>query len=94
MDDILTTIKLAMISTVFVELGEPDMIFAWYQRLLNKLPLWLAMPLGACYKCLTGQVCFWYFLIKGTPVINLGFYVSLGIVISLLINKLWEILEN
>lgn len=94
MTDIITTVKLATITTLFVELGEPGMIFAPYQRLIAKLPDWLNMPLGGCYKCLTGQVCLWYFLIKGTQIIELGFNISLGIIISMLINRLWEWLEN
>ena len=94
MEDIILTIKISLITTTFCELGEPGEIFSLYQKLLDRLPLWLAKPLGACHKCFTGQVLFWFFLIRGSAVFELGFNVSLGIIVSLIINKIWESCEQ
>jgi hypothetical protein len=93
-NNIYIMLQLTVICFVFTALQEPGMIFAWYARLLNKLPDWLAFPLGACHKCLTGQVLLWYFLFKGTPIVEHLFLISSGIFISSILNKLWEKLES
>ena len=56
-------VKISLIFSVFSFLGEPDMIFAPYRRLIMKLPDWLNKPLGSCHLCITGQAMFWYYLI-------------------------------
>lgn len=89
--------KISLIAYVFCALGSPGMIFAWYQRILDRLPYWLANPLGACHKCLTGQVCFWFFLVKYFNEYNLIdhlAFTSSGIFLSLIYNWLWEHLES
>ena len=68
---------------------DPDMIFGWYNKLLDKLPLWLAKPLGKCEYCLAGQLAFWYFLVKNFndySIDNHVLMVSLSIFIVELIN--------
>lgn len=94
---IILLFKLTVIAYVFCALGEPDMIFSWYQKLLMKLPDWLAFPLGACHKCFTGQVCLWGYLIAfyhNYNVIDHAFFISAGIFLSLIYNKLWTISEQ
>lgn len=41
---------------------DPDMIFGWAYKYLEKLPKWLAKPLGLCEYCLAGQLAFWSYL--------------------------------
>jgi hypothetical protein len=94
---ILILIKVSLIAYVFCALGSPGMIFAWYQRLIYRLPEYLSNPLGSCHKCFTGQVCFWYYLITYFHSYNLIdhlFFVSLGIFLSLLYDNLWTLLEQ
>ena len=45
-------------------LSDPEMIFGWWFKLLDRLPDWLAKPLGKCEYCLAGQLALWYYLIK------------------------------
>lgn len=56
-------IKLSTIVFIFVKLGEPGMVFAWYQKLIGSLPDWLWKPLGGCVMCCAGQALFWSYLI-------------------------------
>lgn len=85
-------VKISLIAYVFFALGESGEIFAFYQRWLTRLPLWLAKPLGACYTCFIGQVCFWYYLIfKPFDVIEWLFFVSAGIFLSVIYNLIWNL---
>ncbi len=82
---ILTVIKISLIASMFSFLGEPDMIFAPYRKLIMKLPDWLNKPLGSCHLCFTGQACFWYYIIVNISNYNLIdhlFFVSAGIFLS------------
>lgn len=76
---------------MFCALGqEEQMIFNWYQKLIKKLPEWINFPLGGCYKCFTGQVCLWYFIIKKPfNIIELLFFVSAGILSAMIYNKIY-----
>lgn len=87
-------LRITVIAYVFCVLGEPGMIFAPYQRLIGRLPDWLYFPLGGCFKCFVGQVLFWYFLINKTPVLDLMFFTASGIVLSVILNKLWQSCEK
>jgi drug/metabolite transporter (DMT)-like permease len=87
-------IKLTIIAYVFCRLGDPGMIYSFYQKLIGRLPDWLFFPLGGCFKCFTGQVLCWYFLINKTPVFDLMFYVASGIFLSMIINWIWETSEK
>jgi putative flippase GtrA len=73
------------------------MIFGWYQKLLMKVPDWLAFPLGACHKCLSGQVALWGYLIvyfKEYNFINHLAFVAGGIFLSVIYNYIWDKCEN
>jgi hypothetical protein len=90
-------IQLIIISFVFHILINPEEIFDWYGRLIHNLPLYLWKPLGGCLKCLTGQVTFWGYLIKYFHSYNLLthlFFVSLGIIAALILNKLYDLIKN
>jgi hypothetical protein len=87
--------KISLIAYMFCALGQKKMIFHWYQRLIKRLPDWLSFPLGRCYKCFTGQVCFWYFIFtkswSGTnnDFIELAFFVSVGIFCAVIYNRIY-----
>ena len=61
---VIDILKISIITTAFVNLGAPGMIFAWYQKLIEPLPDYLYNPLGGCVKCFTGQIALWFYLIK------------------------------
>lgn len=51
---------------VFVNmLQDEGMVFAWYGRLLEHVPEWLAHPLGRCDVCFAGQLGLWGYLLVG-----------------------------
>ena len=86
-------VKISLIVFIFVQLGEPGMIFSWYQRLISNLPEWLWKPLGGCVSCLSGQVCFWYFLItriKDYNIIDHLFFTAAGIFLVNIYTTLYE----
>lgn len=65
-------------------------LFTWYRVLIQKLPWWLARPLGMCYMCVTGQACLWYFIAtRRFDFIELAFFVSAGIGLSMVYNKIY-----
>jgi hypothetical protein len=89
--------KIAIIITVFVNLCEPGMIFSFYGKLIDRLPGWLYNPLGGCVKCTTGQACFWGYIIAYFHSYNLFehiLFISSGIILSLIIDKLWNLCET
>ena len=51
--------QLSVVAWVFNYLLEPEMIFGWYGRIINRLPDWLFKPLGGCNICFGGQLAFW-----------------------------------
>lgn len=65
-NDIALSFFLSLSAWVFVNVlqGE-DMIFEWYGRLLDKLPKWIAHPLGKCDLCLAGQLGLWGYFLAG-----------------------------
>lgn len=70
-------------------LMDADMIFGFYYKLLEKLPAWLAKPLGMCEYCLAGQLAFWYYLVKyfdSYCIVNHILYTSLAIFTVEIIN--------
>jgi hypothetical protein len=90
MEDIL---KISLIAYMFYALGEEGMIFHWYRNLICTLPEWLCRPLGGCYLCLTGQVCFWFYLIKhfqSYSLIGHLFFISAGIFLSSVYNQIFQ----
>lgn len=92
----LDVIKISLISYMFVAMGEKEgMIFHWYQRLIARFPKWIRYPLGGCFSCFTGQVCLWYFIVtKPFNIIELLFFVSGGIFMSMIYNRLYVFLNE
>jgi len=87
-------LKISLITFMFCALGQEGMIFEFYQKLIKKLPTWIYKPLGGCYKCLTGQVCLYYFIFtKPFNIIELLFFVSAGILSSMFYNKIYCLLK-
>jgi hypothetical protein len=89
---ILEVIKISLIASVFSFLGDENMIFSWYRKLIMKLPNWLNKPLGSCNLCITGQVTFWYYLIVHFSQYNLIdhlFFASAGVFISSIFSIIW-----
>jgi len=87
----LTSFMIAVIAFVFVYLGEPGMIFGWYQKLINKIPYdWIYKPLGGCDKCLGGQAAFWYYIFVHDEysLFYHAFFVSMTILFIIILEKL------
>lgn len=90
-------LQISIICFVFYILGEPGQIFGWYQKLINPLPEWLWKPLGGCLKCFCGQVLahyYWITHLKNYNIIDQLFYPSMGIVIVLTLNYLYELTKD
>jgi hypothetical protein len=88
-------LKISLIAFMFVILGEPGMIFAWYQKLIYKLPEMIYKPLGGCVICFAGQLSFWYFIFfKEYNLLEHLFFVSLTIFFTKLLSYLWNHLEQ
>jgi len=90
-------LKISLTAYMFVSLGQNrGMIFYPYQKKIKKLPKWISWPLGRCYKCFVGQVCFWYFIFTNpfqleniaSQIIDLAFFVSAGIALSMVFHKI------
>jgi len=85
-------IQISLIASVFSFLGDEDMIFSWYRKLIMRLPNWLNRPLGSCNLCVTGQACMWYYLIVHVQNYNLIehlFFTSAGIFLSSIYSLIW-----
>lgn len=92
-------LKISLIAYMFCALGQKGMIFEWYQNLICQLPEWLCKPTGGCFKCFTGQVMFWTYLINHFALGNYDFYdhlffVSAGIFASVVYNKVYLFLND
>lgn len=86
-------LKISVITFIFSTLLEEGSIFEWYDKLICRLPEWLYKPLGGCYRCLTGQTLFWYYIIvhfNDYNVIEHLFYPSLGIFLVTIYNYIHE----
>jgi len=85
--------KISLIAFIFTELIKPKMILSFYGMWIMKLPEWISFPLGLCYMCFVGQACLWYYLItyfKGYDIIEHLFFVSLGIIFSVVYKILFN----
>lgn len=84
-------IQISLIASVFTFLGDEDMIFHWYRKLIMKLPNWINRPLGSCNLCITGQACFWGYLIMFNEynVLEHLFFASAGIFLSSIYSIIW-----
>lgn len=95
-------IKVPVIVFVFYILGEPGQFLGWYQKLIGRLPEVLWKPLGGCLECVTGQVCFWFYLIKNfysyqltiEGVTNHLFFVSFGILFTITLKYLYDFTQE
>lgn len=84
-------VKISLIAYMFVALGEPDMIFAPYQKLISKLPEWLNKPLGGCGYCFCGQFSMWYYLFtQKFDLIEFLFFISLSIFLIKIYDLVWN----
>ena len=93
MDTITIASSLAVIAFVFSDiLTDEGEIFSWYYTLIQKLPKWLFKPLGACGRCLSGQLALWYgFTLDWKSHIVLIF---LTILLTDIMLKIYERVEN
>lgn len=89
--------KISLIAFMFYALGRKGMIFEFYQRWISKLPDKFNYPLGKCVICLTGQVMFWFYLIKYFHTYNLIdhlFFASAGMFLSVIYNLIYSYLND
>lgn len=86
-------LKISLIAYMFCALGQDEgMIFNWYQKMIKQLPQYISWPIGGCYICFTGQVCFWFYLLKYYQEYKLFdhlFFVSAGILSAMIYNKVY-----
>ena len=84
-------LKISLISFMFCAISQTEgTILNWYHKLIERLPYYLYKPLGGCHMCLTGQVCLWYFIFtQPFNILELGFFISAGILCSMIYNKLY-----
>jgi hypothetical protein len=92
-------LKISLIAYMFVAMGQNGLIFTPYQKLIGKLPDWLSWPLGKCFKCFAGQLCFWVYLINRIALHKYDLfehlvYVSAGIMASMVWDKLYHWLDE
>jgi len=90
-------LKISLIAFIFSALVQrKQSIFSWYNKLIRKLPWYLYFPLGGCYLCVTGEIMLWYFIFKTRipeVVISCLFFISAGIAISMIYNKIYCLLK-
>ncbi len=83
--------QIAIIAYVFILLTEEGMIFAWWYKLIRRLPDVLYKPLGGCQACFSGQVSLWYFLVMRFDSYNFFehlFFVAATILTVIIIDKI------
>jgi hypothetical protein len=88
-------ILLPLVAVVYsVILTEPGMLLAdvhyWCEQ---HLPSWLFMPLIGCYRCVTGQMALWYYMMKYwttyDPITHLA-AITVAIYLSVVYNYIYE----
>lgn len=87
--------EISFIAYMIYWLTDPEEIFGWYGQLISKLPKWLWKPLGGCYRCFTGQVMMWSYLViyfKEYNLIDHGFFIAGGIFLSMVYNLIFAII--
>lgn len=88
---IVLAVKISLIAYMFVALGEPEMIFAPYQKLIANLPEWLNKPLGGCGYCFCGQFAMWYYIFtQKFNLIEFLFFLSLSIFLIKIYDIIWN----
>jgi hypothetical protein len=78
---------------------DEGMIFGYWWTVLNKLPVWLSKPLGACEYCFAGQLALWWYIYQSclTGQYNAFYhiaFISVAIFTVKVINELFDFLEN
>jgi hypothetical protein len=74
----------------------PDMILNKVHNHVDRyFPKWLSYPLIVCFKCVSGQLAFWYYIIRYHDVYsiefrNIGGY-SLPVLVKQLDRYSWEV---
>ena len=82
--------KISLIGFMFSALTQDEhTLLSWYGRIIEKFPWWLCKPLGGCYRCFVGQLCFWYLLIGDYGNLEILFLTSFGIMISMVYNTIY-----
>lgn len=84
-------IQISLIGFMFSALAQDDhTLLSWYGKLINRMPWYICKPLGGCYRCFVGQLCFWYLLIgKHEHSFQILFLTSFGIMVSMIYNKIY-----
>jgi hypothetical protein len=94
-------LKITLITVIIATLiREKKTPLSWYGKLIKRLPWYLKKPIGGCYLCFTGEVCLWTYIF--TKPFNLSyqyffellFFVSAGIFMSAVYNKIYCFLRN
>jgi len=88
-------IKISLTAFMLSAIIQKDQgLLLWYKNIINKLPWYLCKPLGGCYQCFTGQAMLWYFLLtKPFDLVELGFFISAGILLSMIWHKIYCLLK-
>jgi|GEM_PF-2698783 len=84
-------LKISLI-TFFISalIQEEHTPLSWYGNLIDGLPWYFRKPLGGCYKCFTGEICLWYFILtKPFNIIEFGFFIFAGIFSAMIYNKIY-----
>ncbi len=87
--------KISLIGFMFSALAQDEhTLLSWYGRMIAPLPWYIRKPLGGCYRCLVGQLCLWYYVFtRPFDVVELCFFVSAGIMASMVYNKIYCLLK-
>lgn len=87
----LEILKVSVVIIVFLICTEEGMIFAWYYKMIQKLPDFLYKPAGGCNLCFAGQTSLWYYFIAHWHAYNFFthlVFISATILIVLIIDKI------
>jgi len=84
-------LQISLIAFMFCAISQKEgSILNWYYKIIKRFPDWISNPLGGCHMCFTGQVCLWYFMFtKPFDLTELGFFISAGILSSMVYNKIY-----
>jgi hypothetical protein len=97
---IILLFEISFTAYVIYWLIAPEEIFGFYGQWLLSFPekiKWLSKPLGGCYRCFTGQICMWSYLViyrKEYNLIEHGFFIAGGIFLSMVYNLIFAILTK
>ena len=80
----LITLYISVFAVVFCEmLITEGSIFAFYSKLISRLPDWISKPLGLCPRCFAGQIALWgYIALPGYKILDHIVFVVVTIFIT------------